>query len=178
VERGIQANPDRWKLYYELGFLQYMELHDSSAAARAFDRGSKIPGAHPFLKVLAAAMAQHAGESQMARMLWSTTYQTTEDQMIRDNAFKHLRALDVDEVVPKLERVITQYKLDLQREPASWSDLVQAGYLRRVPLDPLGNAYKLMPDGRVEVADPDALPFIKHGLPPGRKAEVLVIDRS
>lgn len=178
VERGIQANPDRWKLYYELGFLQYMELHDSSAAASAFDRGSKIPGAHPFLKVLAAAMAQHAGESQMARMLWSTTYQTTEDQMIRDNAFKHLRALDVDEIVPKLERVITQYKLDLHREPASWSDLVQAGYLRRVPLDPLGKAYKLMPDGRVEVADPDALPFINHGLPPGRKPELLVIDRS
>ena len=26
-----------------------------------------------------------------------------------------------------------------------------------------------MPDGRVQVADPDALPFINQGLPPGKK---------
>jgi hypothetical protein len=178
VERGIQANPGHWKLYYELGFLQYMERHDPAAAARAFERGSQIPGAHPFLKVLAAAMAQHAGETQMARLLWSTTYQTTEDAMIRDNALKHLRALDVDEVVPKLEQVIMQYKLDFHRDPNSWSDLVQAGYLRRIPLDPLGKPYKLLPEGRIQVADPDALPFINRGLPAGKKPELLQIDRS
>src|SRR5512141_3195914 len=63
IERGIRDNPDTWQLYYELGFLQYMELHDEAAAARTFERGSKIPRAHPFLKVLAASMAQHAGQS-------------------------------------------------------------------------------------------------------------------
>jgi tetratricopeptide (TPR) repeat protein len=103
VERGIRANPDNWRLYYELGFLQYMELQDYAAAARAFERGSQVPNAHPFLKVLAASMAQHAGETQMARLLWSTTYNTTQDAMIRDNALKHLAALKVDEDIKGLE---------------------------------------------------------------------------
>src|SRR6185369_11150786 len=65
IERGIRENRDTWQLYYELGFLQYMELHDPVSAARTFERGSRIPHAHPFLRVLAAAMAQHAGERNM-----------------------------------------------------------------------------------------------------------------
>jgi len=169
VERGIQANPNRWQLYYELGFLQYMERHDPAAAALAFERGTQVPGAHPFLKVLAAAMAQHAGQLLTARMLWSTTYETTEDSMIRVNALKHLRALKVDEDVTRLEGFAGEYQRRSGRQPASWADLITAGLLRGIPLDPVGNAYKLMPDGRVQVADPDALPFINQGLPAGKK---------
>ncbi len=178
VERGIRAIPNRWQLYYELGFLQYMELHDAGAAARAFERGSQLPGAHPFLKVLAAAMAQHAGQIETARMLWSTTYQTTKDEMIRNNAFKHLRALRVDEDVPRLEQLAAGYQRRSGHPPESWSDLVNAGLLRRIPVDPLGKPYKLMPDGRVQVADPEALPFINRGLPAGKKPELLVIDKT
>ena len=169
VERGIQANRNRWQLYYELGFLQYMELHDPAAAARAFERGSQIPGAHPFLKILAAAMAQHAGQLLTARMLWTTTYESTEDPMIRANALKHLRALKVDEVVPKLEALAAEYQRRAGRQPGSWADLITAGLLRGIPVDPVGNPYKLMPEGRVQVSDPDALPFINQGLPLGKK---------
>jgi hypothetical protein len=178
VERGIQANPGRWQLYYELGFLQYMELHDPAAAARAFVRGSQIPGSHPFLKVLAAAMAQHAGEVQTARILWTTTYETTEDNLIRANAVKHLRALKVDEDVPRLEALVADYKRRTGQQPASWMSLLKAGLLRGVPVDPLGQPYKLMPDGRIEVADPDSLPFINQGLPPGKKPEFLVTEKN
>jgi hypothetical protein len=178
VERGIQAIPNRWQLYYELGFLQYMELHDPAAAARAFERGSQIPGAPPFLKILAAAMAQHAGQLQTARMLWTTTYETTEDAMIRANALKHLRALKVDEHVPQLEALAAEYQRRRGRQPASWAELISAGLLRGMPVDPVGHPYKLMPDGRVQVADPDALPFINQGLPPSKKPELLVVDKA
>jgi hypothetical protein len=39
--------------------------------------------------------------------------------------------------------------------------------LRGIPVDPLGNPYRLMFDGRVEVFNPDDLPFIEKGTPPG-----------
>src|SRR5262249_54766906 len=61
LEYGIRNNPDNWKLYYNLGFIYYMELKDYQKAAEAFDRGTKIPKAHPFLRLLAAQMAGHAG---------------------------------------------------------------------------------------------------------------------
>ena len=178
VERGIRANPNHWKLYYELGFLQYMELHDPAAAARAFERGSKVPNAHPFLKVLAATMAQHAGETEIARLLWTTTYQTTDDRLIRSNALKHLRALKVDEDISRLETLVAEYRSRIGALPRSFSDMVQAGLLRGIPADPLGHPYKLFPDGHIEVLDPDALPFIKKGLPAGNQPGLIVLDKS
>ena len=167
VQFGIRHNPDRWRLYYDLGFIYYLELKDYAKAADAFSRGSHVPHAHPFLRLLAAQMAQHAGELQTARMLWTATYQTTQDASIRANAVAHLRALQVDEDVTHLEALITFYQRKTGHLPASFSDLMSAGLLRGIPVDPLGHTYKLTPDGRVEVRNPDDLPFINKGTPPG-----------
>ncbi len=178
VERGIHANPTTWQLYYDLGFLQYMELHDPTAAAQAFQRGMRVPGAHPFLKVLAAAMAQQAGKIETARLLWTMTYETADDAMIRANALKHLRALRVDEDVPRLEVLVQDYARRTGRLPASFVEMVETGFLRRIPVDPGGLPYKLTPDGRVEVEQPDSLPFITKGLPPGTSSPSTALQRK
>jgi tetratricopeptide (TPR) repeat protein len=166
---GIRHNPDDWHLYYELGFIYYMDKKDYAAAADAFQRGSQLPNAHPFLKILAAQMATHAGEFNTARMLWVTTYQNTEDEHIRSNALYHLRALKVDEEITDLENIVQHYKAVTGSWPASFSAMVEAGFLRSIPLDPNGSPYKLMADGRIEMSDPDAFPFAEKGLPPGYK---------
>ncbi len=171
VERGIQNNPDEWRLYYELGFLQAMERHDYIAAADAFNRGSKVRGAHPFLKILAAAMSEHGGDLETARLMWQTTYDTTDDSLIKQNAVRHLRALKVDETVPQLEAAVQAYRQKTGSLPTSFLSLVSAGFLRSIPIDPLGHPYLLRPDGNIEVQDPDALPFIRQGLPPGYKSD-------
>jgi tetratricopeptide (TPR) repeat protein len=167
VEYGIQNNPNDWKLYYELGFIYYMDVKDYTKAADAFARGSQVPDAHPFLKVLAAQMAQHAGERQMATALWTTTYQSTQDRQIRGNAIAHLRALQVADDVTALEALVAQYKQVTGRNPASLSELVAAHYLQDIPVDPMGHPYKLVSGDRVEVEAPDEIPFIEKGAPPG-----------
>jgi tetratricopeptide (TPR) repeat protein len=166
-EFGIQNNPDDWRLYYNDGFIHYMELKDYAGAADAFARGARVPNAHPFLAILAGKMAEHAGDRQMARMMWSTTYQTTKDKTVRANAAAHLRALQVDDDVTTLEALTAHYQQQTGRFPASFSDLEAAGWMHGTPVDPLGHTYKLMPDGRVEVRVPDDLPFIQKGTPPG-----------
>ena len=166
-EFGIRNNPDEWRLYYNNGFIHYMELKDYAGAAEVFARGSRVPNAHPFLAILAGKMAEHAGDRQMAGMMWSTTYQTTKDRDVRANAATHLRALQVDEDVTNLEALASRYQQQTGHFPGSFSDLETAGLLRGMPIDPLGHPYKLMPDGRVEVRVPDDLPFIQKGTPPG-----------
>lgn len=166
AEYGIRNNPNEWRLYYELGFIHY-RLKDYSRAAKAFWRGSQVPNAHPLLKLLAAKMAGHAGEVQTARMMWSTTYQTTTDKSIRANATAHLRALQVDEDVPQLEALVAQFRQKTGHLPAGFSELAVAGMLRGIPVDPVGHPYQLAPDGSVEVRVPDDLPFIEKGIPPG-----------
>jgi hypothetical protein len=166
-EFGIRNNPNEWRLYYNNGFIHYMELKDYKGAAEAFARGSRVPNAHPFLALLAGRMAEHAGDRQMAGMMWSTTYQTTKDSNVRANAAAHLRALRADEDVTNLEALASRYQQQTGRLPSSFSELEAAGLLRGTPIDPVGNPYKLMPDGRVEVRVPDDLPFIQKGAPPG-----------
>ena len=167
TEFGIRNNLNEWRLYYNLGFIHYTEMKNYSAAADAFARGSKVPGAHPFLRILAAQMAQHAGESDTARMLWTTTYQASQDPSIRANAVAHLRALRVDDEVTKLESTISLYRQKTGRSPSNFAELARAGLIGGVPVDPLGRPYNLTADGKLEVRSPDDLPFIQKGMPAG-----------
>ena len=169
INYGIKNNPDNWRLYYDLGFVYYMNLKDYKNAADAFERGSRVPNAHPFVKVLAAQMAQHAGEYQTSRTLWSATYQTSHDKLIKASALEHLRALRVDEDVTHLQEGVTHFGERTGRLPASMAELLAAMGLDRVPADPEGHPYKLTPEGRVEVRVPDDFPFATKGLPPGYK---------
>jgi tetratricopeptide (TPR) repeat protein len=171
VEYGIRNNPDDWQLYYDLGFIYY-DLKDYHGAADAFERGSRVPNAHPFLRILAGQMAEHGGDLQTARMLWSATYQTTPDKNVRANAAAHLRAVQADIDVTQLERLAEVYRQKTGHVPASFGEMVSAGLLRGVPTDPLGHDYKLTSDGRVLLRDPNDLPFVEKGLPEGYVAPV------
>ena len=167
MKYGIEHNPDQWRLYYNLGFLYYTELKDYAKAADAFAQGAQLPVTNQFMPILAARMAQHAGEFDTARMLWFTTYQSTKDALVRENAVQHLLALQVDEDVTRLEQVVEKYREKTGRWPLSMGDLERAGFIHGTPADPKGHPYKLMPDGRIEVQDPKGLYFITKGLPPG-----------
>jgi len=168
MKYGIEHNPDQWRLYYNLGFLYYTELKDYAKAADAFAEGAKLPVTNQFMPILAARMAQHAGEFDTARMLWFTTYQSTKEAQVRENAVQHLLALQVDEDVTQLEQVVEKYREKTGgRLPLSMGDLERAGFIHGTPADPKGHPYKLTPDGRIEVQNPENLYFITKGLPPG-----------
>lgn len=173
---GIEHNPDQWRLYYNLGFLYYTEFKDYRRAADAFARGASLPVHYEFMPMLAARMAQHAGEFETARMLWTTTFQTTQDKQIQRNAIDHLQALRVDEDVTELEKLVSTYHDRTGRWPMSIGELIRAGYIGGVPIDPTGRPYKVMAGGRVEVQDPDSIQYITKGTPPGYQPPAMKAD--
>jgi tetratricopeptide (TPR) repeat protein len=170
MEYGIQHNPDNWHLYYDLGFVYYTELKDYKKASEVFARGSKVPDAHPFLKVMAAQTAEHAGDYSTARMLWSATFETSKEKNIQENALEHLRAIKVDEDVSNLQAAVTRFGERTGRLPASMQELANAEHLPGIPVDPDGNPYTLDAAGRVLIQKPDEFTFITKGMPPGYKA--------
>jgi tetratricopeptide (TPR) repeat protein len=167
IEYGIEHNPDNWRLYYNLGFVYYTELKDYRNAADAFARGSQVAGAHPFMKILAAQMAQHAEDFQTARLLWTAAYQSTKEADIRQNALEHLRSIRVDEDVTNLQNAVTRFVNNNGRIPASLWEVAAAEHLQGIPVDPEGNPYELSVNGEVLVSKPDDFPFITKGTPPG-----------
>jgi len=166
VRYGIQNNPGDWHLYYDLAFIYY-DQKNYRDAAEAFLRGSQLTDTHPFLKIMAAQMAQHGGDLQTARMMWTATYQTTHDKMIQANAAAHLSAIQVDDDVTALEHLVQEYRDRTGHFPQTFSEMVSAGAIRGIPLDPLRHPYRLESGGRVVVSNPDDLPFLDNGLPSG-----------
>jgi hypothetical protein len=169
MKYGIEHNPDNWHLYYDLGFVYYTELKDYKRAAEVFEQGSKTPNAHPFLKILGAQMAQHASDYATARMLWTTTYETSQEASIRQNAIEHLRCIRVDEEVTRLQEAVSRFEQLNGRLPTSLWEVAAAEHLPGIPVDPDGNPYLLSFDGQVQVAKPDDFPFVTKGLPPDYK---------
>ncbi len=164
VNRGIAANPSEWRLYYNLGFIYY-DIKDYASASRAFGEGAKIPGAARQLKLLEAAMLEQAADPETAKMIWRELYETSEDQSIRAGALRHLVALQIDEDVVKLAKLVAAFREQTGQMPSNFREMVAAGWLKEVPIDPTGDPYQLKADGRVEIVG--RKPFVKFGLPGG-----------
>lgn len=169
VEKGIRANPDYWRLYFTLGFIQYLDRHDYKAAQEAFEKGSENPKALYWMKGMAARMAEKANDPNTAIYLWSRIYESVEDKMVRENALQHIAAAHVDLDIAELDRRIELFQQRKGHLPERWQDLVREGLLQGIPLDPTNRPYNLMANGTVEVEDPESFPFITRGLPPGWK---------
>jgi tetratricopeptide (TPR) repeat protein len=170
LKYGIAHNPNQWRLYYNLGFLYFTEFKDYPKAAEAFARGAQLPITNGYMPILAARMAQQGGEFETSRILWYSTYESTKEPAIKQNAVEHLRALQVDEEVSQLEGLVQKYREQTERFPSNMHDLERIGFIRGTPLDPNGHAYKVTPDGRVEVQDPESILYITKGLPPGMES--------
>jgi hypothetical protein len=115
------------------------------------------------MKVMAARMAEHADDIGTAMYLWKAVYDSTTDRDVRNTAVKHLESLRADAEIAELEKRVRAYREKSGAPPARWLDLVRAGLLAGIPQDPSGAAYKLMPDGTVQVEDLTKFPYLGQG---------------
>ncbi len=155
VKRGIATNPDEWHLNADLGFLYYWRMRDYQASAAAYLEGSKNPKAPPWLKIMAARVAQKGGSLETSRMIWSEIYDSSQDPKIRDRAMKTLRGLKAEEDEMHLDELAAEYQKRFGHYPASANELRAAGFLTGIPLDPEGYPYVFGADGKSQL-DPDS----------------------
>jgi hypothetical protein len=162
VEKGIRENPSFWRLYVTLGFVHYMDRHDYKAAQEAFEKGSEVPGALSWMKVLAARMAENRKDVNTAIALWQAVYTTTGDKDIKQTALSHLDSIQADLDIMQLDRIVNQYHQRQGTYPESWDALISEGVLRGVPKDPHGNPYVLKRNGVIGVQDSKQFPFLNE----------------
>jgi len=162
VEKGIRENPSYWRLYFTLGFIHYLDRRDYKAAGEAFLKGSEVPGALPWMKVMAARMAEHGDDHSTAVYLWKAVYDTSIDPQVKDTAVQHLTSLRAEADIEQLEQRVKIYRERTGMLPSRWLDMVRAGVLPGLPQDPNGVEYKLLPDGTVDVQDRSKYRFLDH----------------
>lgn len=154
ADKGISNNPDYWRFYLDKGFIYYWHLQDYQEAARIFLEGSEIPGAPYWMSGTAARAATLGGDRETARILWRAILESAENEQVRHNAETHLQQLDALEALDRLEAVVESFERRAGRFPASWDEIVTAGFLPSVPVDPTGEAYVLNPrTKKVEISE-------------------------
>ncbi len=151
INRGIQQNPEYWRLYQDLGNIYYFTLRDNRKAAEAYDAGSKVAGAMPWMKIMAARIAERGDTRQTSRLLWTEIFQSAQESNLRENAKTHLMLLKTDDDKEQLNQLLGEYAKKLGRPAENFSDLVNAGMLRGLPVDPDGFPYIVEKTGHVEL---------------------------
>jgi len=152
LSRGIVANPDYWRLWQDVGFIYYWDLKDYARAARAFEVGGEQPGALPWMKAMAAAVAAKGGDLETSRLLWAEIYRHAENDQLRQAALDHLAALEAAEQIKTLDNLLARFLVSQGHPAGSFQDVVKSGLLRAAPRDPSGAPYVIGAGGRAGLA--------------------------
>jgi hypothetical protein len=150
LERGIQANPDHWRFYQDLGNVYYFDKKDYVKASQAFEAGSRLPGTPVFMKIMAAKIAAEGESLETSYALWLDLYQTTTNKEVQKNAEDHLRLVKVLMDLRALNQIADNYERQTKRRATSIKDLGDVGLLSGQPVDPEGFPYVLGQLGRAE----------------------------
>jgi tetratricopeptide (TPR) repeat protein len=153
LKKGLEAQPERWEFAHDIGFVHYRQ-GDYAAAADWFGRAAAIPGAAGWLQPLEAVTRTRGGDRATARRLWSELLKSSEDEWLRNEAARRLRQLDALDMIDAVTGVVSAYRQRTGTVPRSWADLIHAGYLRGIPVDPDARPLVLNPYWGVVTLDP------------------------
>jgi tetratricopeptide (TPR) repeat protein len=152
VKKGIVANPSEWRLHGNLGYI-YWQQKDFQTARGAYEQGSQIPGAPPWMKAMSARMANEGGSRNTARAIYQQMYEDTTDEKIKAMAGKRLEHLNALDQQDALRRLLVTYKSKTGRCPGTWRSVEPLLRSLRVPvdpsgapMDPTGVPYRLVPE--------------------------------
>jgi tetratricopeptide (TPR) repeat protein len=151
IKRGIEANPDYWRLYEDLGFVYYFDLKDYKKASEAFLEGSKKPNAQVWMKVMAAHIAAEGESFSTSFFLWTDIFESASDPSVKKNALIQLQLLKAKEECKQLDELADEYQKRNGKRPTHMAELIRAGLLRGVPKDPAGFAYVFGENGKAEL---------------------------
>lgn len=154
LEKGLRAQPDKWEFAQGLGFVYYFWKADYESAGEWFNRAADMTNAPEWLRPLAAVTLAQGGNRTTARTLWTEIMRSQDADWLRNQATFRLDQLDAMDGIDLMERVVAQYRARVGTLPGSWLDLIRAGLLRGVPLDPASKPLHLDPATGKVTLDP------------------------
>ena len=149
TKKGIDANPNAWRLYHHLGYI-YWQQRDYQAASEIYGRGAQIAGAPPWMEAMKAKMTADGGSRSTAREIYTRMYEQSADEKVRDMARKRLLQLDSLDQRDALRKLFVAYQTRTGKCPNAWKEIEPVFRALRVdidssgaPLDPSGMPYVL-----------------------------------
>jgi hypothetical protein len=149
LKKGIQHNPQDWRLPFLLGYDYFYELCDAVNGAQYLQLASGLPGAPPYLPKLAARLTVEAGNPDAALEFLARFRQQVTDERIRAALEQRIKEVMAERVIRALERASSEFRARFGRWPRGLDELETKGIVHGIPPEPLGGQYLLMSDGTV-----------------------------
>ena len=137
TRKGIDHNPNAWRLYHQLGYI-YWQRGDFSAAGDIYGQGASIPGAPAWMQAMKARMAVEGGSRTTAREIYARMYEQSGDDKVREMAKLRLMALDSLDEQDAIRKILSAYQTQTGRCPESWTEITPALQSARLPVDASG----------------------------------------
>jgi len=147
LERGVQRFPRHIYLRILLAHNLSYFRRDYRAAADLLAGTAKLPGAPRYLAALATRMYAQAGEFDAGRAIAEALAESTEDPELRELMKQRRDQMAQEEELQRVDRAVAAFRARQGRAPFGLEELVVAGDLPALPVDPLGGTISLDPRG-------------------------------
>ena len=153
ARKGIDNNPENWRLYHQLGYI-YWTLKDYPKATETYAQGAKISGAPPFMQMMAAKMKSEGGSRDIARDIYTQMYEQAQDENVKETA--RLRLLQLDSLAEQdaVQKILQNFQTQNNRCPNNLREILPL--LQKVKLSD-GKSFRL--DSANNLADPSGVPY-------------------
>ena len=153
TKKGIANNPKEWRLYQHLGYI-YWRAKAYPQAAETYDIGSKIEGAAPFMKMMAASMKSEGGSRATARAIYQEMYDSAPDEAVKKTAESRLQELKWFDERDAIDEKLAETKTRTGECPQKLSDITSALLTVNLPDGDFGV------NARGDLVDPTGAPYL------------------
>ena len=154
ASKGIANNPTEWRLYQHLGYI-YWKLGRYDEAAEIYEKGSQLPGAPAFMRLMAASMKTKGGSRETAREIYREMYSSAEDEPVKITAQRRLAQLDSLDEQDTINTALDDFKKANGRCAERFSEL-----LPKLALIEMPGGHKLRWDKAHDILDPTDAPYL------------------
>jgi len=137
AQKGINANPNAWRLYHHLGYI-YWRQGEYEKASETYARGAQIPGAPAWMEAMKAKLISEGGSRSTAREIYTRMYDQAGEEHVREMARKQLMRLESLDQQDGLRKLFAAFKTRYGKCPDSWRELAQILRALRIPMDESG----------------------------------------
>jgi len=143
LEKGIRANPEAWRLPFQLGFNAFFHQQDYVRAADYMAVAAQLPGRPAYVPELAARLYVEGHQPALALTFLEAMAHQTQDVQVLAVLERRKAEVMVERDLVVLEEAVHAYTARVGRRPETFDALIQAGDLAALPIEPFGGTYRI-----------------------------------
>ncbi|MCP5069370.1 MAG: hypothetical protein GY946_22625 [bacterium] len=139
LEKGAQHS-NYWRIHFLLGFNYFMDKNDYAAGAKHLQRAVEL-GGPTYLQLLVSRLYSHGGDPATAMSFIRARLEQEQHPRIKAQLERRLADIWITRDLGLIDKAIAKYRAAHGRDAASPRALVEAGFMKREPLDPKKQPY-------------------------------------